>query len=561
MNRRRTDCFVLALGALLACGSPVAGRSTGTWPSLGGADRERNRTEEDNPGLKGFADYHAHMFANEAFGGFLFAGAPFHPDGIEMALAPCQHTRFSHLITRGIVEATGEPAHGPDGFPEFDYWPRAWTMLHQQMYIEWVYRAYEHGLRLLVVSTVNSEALCTLSHSPKSCNDMEAIDRQIDVLRDMATHESSWLEIALSAADARRIVRENKLAIVISVEVDTLFNCSRPGDPECAPERALRQLDRYWRRGVRHIAPIHLADNGFGGSALYMELFAANQHFLRGEHHDLEECQSPELVWSLGEEKIRIPFKILTFLHRMRWYTPAVPTELKGKPHCNARGLTEDGRDLIRGMVRRGMIVDMEHMSERSVRDTLDILEELNHPAMLSHTWPRELKLGKEGKMKQRRSEMHKSRPTFHRIRRSQGVVGVLTNQGPVQTYPPSGVRNDCDGSSQSFAQAFAYAADTMPDQGVGLGTDFNGLAAQPHGRFSQACAEADSNDDRGVIGFKTLDFDRDGLASYGLLPDLIADLKALGLPRKYQDSLFSSARSYVEMWECAERSCPWLPE
>jgi microsomal dipeptidase-like Zn-dependent dipeptidase len=335
---------------------------------------------------------------------------------------------------------------------------------------------------------VNSETLCTLGHATKTCNDMEAVDRQLDAVHALARHvrdhEGGWLEIARSAEHARRLIGENRLALVIGIEVDTLFDCARPDDPGCQPESVRAALERYRERGVVQIAPIHVADNGFGGAALYGELFAANQHFLRGEHHGVAACDDPDVAWSLDQD-VPVGFKLVTFFRRLRWYRSPVPGDLRGRGHCNARGLTEPGRELIRAMASQGMLIDVDHMSDRAAEETLQILEAARHPAMLSHAWPRDLKRGPDGLPDERRNEMQRSHEMLERIRRSHGLVGLLANQGPVVAEPRSGVRNDCPGSSKSFAQSFAHVAELMQGRGVGLGSDFNGLAGQPAGRFA----------------------------------------------------------------------------
>ena len=52
----------------------------------------------------------------------------------------------------------------------------------------------------------------------------------------------------------------------------------------------------------------------------------------------------------------------------------------------------------------------------------------------------------------------------------------------------------------------------------------------------------------------RTYDFNVDGLAHFGLIPDMLQDLKNVGLSRGDFQSLFSSAESYIEMWEKTER-------
>jgi hypothetical protein len=65
------------------------------------------------------------------------------------------------------------------------------------MYHEWLKRAWQGGLRLMVMLAVNSETLCVLSNHRASwndpahpfalagpCNDWHAIDRQIQAAKD-----------------------------------------------------------------------------------------------------------------------------------------------------------------------------------------------------------------------------------------------------------------------------------------------------------------------------------------------------------------------------------------
>jgi hypothetical protein len=58
---------------------------------------------------------------------------------------------------------------------------------------------------------------------------------------------------------------------------------------------------------------------------------------------------------------------------------------------------------------------------------------------------------------------------------------------------------------------------------------------------------------DRQVTGQRRFDFNVDGLTHVGLLPDLVADLKVVGLGDDDLDPLFDSARAYVDAWARAE--------
>jgi microsomal dipeptidase-like Zn-dependent dipeptidase len=245
-------------------------------------------------------------------------------------------------------------------------------------------------------------------------------------------------------------------------------------------------------------------------------------------------------------------------------------------------------------MMKRAMLVDMEHMSQRSTDDSLAIAKSANYPVVLSHAWFRDLKLPREDPSSaphwnDQRSEMHSSAKTIEAIRDLGGVIGVLTNQGYVVGSDEGPGKNDCDTSSKSFAMAYLYAVrKTAGKGGVGLGTDFNGLAGQPGPRFEKidGCGGSDADPDtqrhqvqlqsnkvlydgqtpvdgrplsRDRVGDRIFDFNNDGLAHYGLIPDLIADLHGIGMPAEALNTLFSSAGAYITMWRAAESQAKTL--
>ena len=55
---------------------------------------------------------------------------------------------------------------------------------------------------------------------------------------------------------------------------------------------------------------------------------------------------------------------------------------------------------------------------------------------------------------------------------------------------------------------------------------------------------------DREVTGYKTFDYNVDGMAHIGLLPDFVADLKTVGMAQSDLDMLFRSAEQYIRVWE-----------
>jgi len=127
-----------------------------------------------NPDLVGFADYHAHMFSEVSFGQYLFHGRSYPPldappeQQLAESLPPCHHGELRHtkagLAVTFIERSSMIRGHRTQGYPTYADWPSHWTMLHQQMYVDWVYRAYRHGLRLMVLTVTHSQTLCESFH-------------------------------------------------------------------------------------------------------------------------------------------------------------------------------------------------------------------------------------------------------------------------------------------------------------------------------------------------------------------------------------------------------------
>ena len=55
--------------------------------------------------------------------------------------------------------------------------------------------------------------------------------------------------------------------------------------------------------------------------------------------------------------------------------------------------------------------------------------------------------------------------------------------------------------------------------------------------------------------GGRDFDFNLDGLAHYGMFPDLIQDLKNLGFTSGQLTPLFIASEQYIKMWEHADRA------
>ncbi len=501
--------------------------------------------------LWGIADLHAHLMAHLAFGGRAFWGQPFDPDhpgpeGIQYALNSCKP------IHGGLINVNpefGHPAGG--GWPEFIIWPRFTTLVHQQAYLDWLYRAYQGGLRLITCLAVNNELLATKTNPSMPHDDKSAIQVQVAAMKEMAAFVNAqsggpgkgWLQIVYSPEEARQVISHNQLAVILGVEVDSLGNWRRVedleklcrGDLNLAREVIGQELDWLHGLGVRQITPIHLINNAFGGTAIYLRFLETVNLFVTGERWSVEDAWKTGVRYRLdhdgadlvddAERTVAVSGRHLRAMHRrtlldhipgVRDLFEAVEAPRVRGGHANTRGLNQYGRILLEEMMKRGMIIDVDHMSEKTTDAALTLAEENSYPVICSHTWFRDLLFSAQIEFDPRRhehygtSDVHKVAheagkrgDQIERIGRLGGVVAPILNQGDIaglrRGMPELAkkIPEPCAGSSTSFGQAYLYAVAKMGGRGVALGSDINGAAGLPGPRFGAFAAYGARNDAR----------------------------------------------------------------
>lgn len=531
--------------------------------------------------IRGFADLHNHQFAHLAFGGLAFAGAPFGP--IEQALPHCDPVNVHgpggtlDLLgdIRNIVDGVAGVGHLVGGYPEFDGWPRWNNLTHQAVYQDWLKRALDGGLKLIVMLAVNSEIVANVANRApgRTSDDMEAVDLQIKSayqMQDYIDRQSGgpgkgWYRIVTSPQQAREVIEAGKLAVVLGIEVDNIFGSK--AEKPLSPLQILTVLDTYYEMGVRHIFPIHFDDNAFGGTGF--------QNILIGDP-TVEEAFNPYDASTAFTSLLGItgwPSEITTRAASSEGYA------YRGG-RVNAFGLTNLGKFLINALMNKGMIIDTDHMSGAAWADTLTLAEEARYPTVSSHTGFIDIGL------KDRRHEGNMRCDQAERIHHNGGMIACILNQGNLDETPTwrgihqTVVEHNCGDSSETWAQAYLYATEKAQGAPTGFGTDFNGMIHPPGPRFgSDGChggrilgsgpgthnlvrypftaVATGKKLKRSAAGSKTFDINVDGLAHIGLLPDFIADLQQIGLTEADLDPLLSSAEGYIQMWEQAERRRP----
>jgi microsomal dipeptidase-like Zn-dependent dipeptidase len=142
---------------------------------------------------------------------------------------------------------------------------------------------------------------------------------------------------------------------------------------------------------------------------------------------------------------------------RMMAPTHFFDTEMGGSAHGAAKGgLTDKGREMIRRMEARRMIVDLAHASPQTIED---VLATATRPVVVSHT-------GVKGTCDNTRNL---SDEQLKAIAGTGGVIGI----GYWDTAT-------CGQDARAIARAIRYAADLVGVRHVGLGSDYDGAITAP---------------------------------------------------------------------------------
>ncbi len=573
------------------------GDSCATFPELSlDASGEITRTRFDDGDLFGFVETHSHLLTNYAFGGGgVFHGAPFHRLGVEHALADCalSHGEEGRRDLMGSggdgsgsaldilpALASGELAeksHDTDGFPTFSDWPDApRSATHQVQYYKWLQRAWLGGLRLLVQHATTNEVQCQLvvgiGAQPQryDCNDMVAVDRIIEETYALERYIDAqsggpgegWFRIVTTPEQARDEIGKGNLSVVLGIETTDLFDCFLTpfGDFErCSTEDVIASLDAYHERGVRVLFPVHKFDNGFSaGDGDRGPILELGNVVHTGHYGHLAPCPEELLGFNGGYDTgdTNVPD-----LHqpRLDYLAPPVldmsgfPEDpigtllplvglLGGEPvaeeYCQTHGLTDLGEFLILEMMRRGMILEVDHFPRRSYQRVYEILEAYDYPAVGSH-----------------------GRNNDGRLYRLGGVS--KTEIGGCRSATQAATTDD------DLQARVALIRDAGGYPAEGFGFDLNGFAGAPGPRFGDSSNCGETQVDEGItypfdsyagdvtfsapqVGSRTLDFNTEGMVHVGLIPELIEDVRRDGVSNEDLEPLFRSAEGYLRMWEKA---------
>jgi microsomal dipeptidase-like Zn-dependent dipeptidase len=555
--------------------------------------------------LRGWVDLHAHSMAHLGFGGKLLHGTPdvgalmpggtrscnhlglSYADGIADVLAHCGPTHgFWIPIDRecgdalrfavvSIFEVANEARFAHDtGFPTFQGWAPVWNDLtHQKMWIDWIYRAYRGGQRVMVALAVHSRALALLTKGPLTDHyfDKAAGDLQIAEMKKMVSRHP-FMEIAYTPAQLRDIVRRNKLAIVLGLELDDF------GDFQvnAASHQSIRtEIERLYSLGVRYLFPVHLTDNRLGATAVYQPFFNVGNKIQTGSYWTLTCATSigltnigfrfdlpdeyPSVAREIEDVLNAVPFGLgtefmnaalgglsaaerqdpekvleayLRFILQVDIDLPNTAPACAG--HVNANGLTPWGVTAINQMMALGMMIDIDHMSRRTVDDVIALTEANDYPLVSGHNGHKTADAPFEG-----RNENDRTLEQYNKIASRGGMVGV-------------GMGKHVGEFMKVYTNTVAAMQSGNPmNRSPGLGTDINGMHRPPHPPASAGIPNLNyAALPRARTGQVEWDYNAHGVGHYGMLPDYLVHIGQLPGGATVLSNLFGSAEAFARMWE-----------
>jgi microsomal dipeptidase-like Zn-dependent dipeptidase len=417
-----------------------------------------------------------------------------------------------------------------------------------------------------------------------SCDEMADIDRGIELARSLQDYVDAqsggpgkgWFRLVSSPQEARAVIGQGKLAAIIGLEDSNLFDCV--SNPQCTKEYLSRKVDEYYKKGVRTLFTVHKFDNAFGSPNVDLKTlmnagsFLQNGHFFR-----MDACptklvlggtyREPDVTDLLGQlvkarlsdttkNNLRKLLKGIFGRDSLFANTIVYPPPPQGYSHCDTGTMTDKGKLLQLELMKRGMILEADHMSPNTYEDFLKIVREHQYPFVFSH------------------GLTHQQVRGFDTWKEPLALGGAAYPMMAEFSYPGA-----CSGNtSQDFAAALTQHIRQRKEANafvaVGLGSDNGGFVAmwssvkQAHdkpGASAQCSPKAVAYPFKSFDGSITfdkmamgdrgaVDYNSEGMTTIGQLPDALEEMRRNAADKSFDDEvlapLFRSAEGYVRTWE-----------
>ena len=498
-----------------------------------------SRGETSYGEVRGLLDGHMHWMNFEYLGGNFHCGRPWHPYGIPAALPDCSGVEgpqgsaapMQNFLNYGAPVAP----HDTSGWPKLTSWART-NLTYDGVYWRWVQRVWMAGERLIVMPVNENRVLCELQANRKTdCDEMATARQELDDIHRLQDYVDAqaggpgqgFFQIVTDPFEARRVINEGKMAVVLEVEISEPFGCrGLESSSSCSASQIDSELQDLYDRGVRSSLLLNKFDNPLTGvrfdSGEIGPLINAGNKESSGSFWSAETCRTPEHDNEIftGAPTGFIA-TLMTALGAPAGTAPTYPPA----PHCNTRGLSSLGAHTVEQMMDRGMIVNPDHMSQRAVDATIGLAEQRHYSGVISphgwmdpRNWPRIWALGGMA---------------FPNSGSASGFVQDWRNQRPPST---------------PYYFGWGWGADLggLATQGAPAPADSPARVTYPFRSLDGAVTV-----DRQRTGDRTFDYSAEGVAHYGLYADWTDEVRKIGGPQ-IVDDLLRGPEAYLQMWERA---------
>ena len=527
-------------------------------------------TKVSRAAVTGFADLHLHQTAELAHGG---SYNPAYVHGRHDG--PLEDCDGNHSRIRRVGDAgTGEHKDRPvsNATKPYRWWPHYADGAHQQSHFKDLKKAHDDGLNLIVANAVSNQALCILTSKSsvrnRQCDDMDSAKTQLKAMIDF-DKEHDWYKIVKDPWQARQVISEGNMAVVLGVEVSNLMPTTHG--------RWRDQLDELYDMGVRTIDLAHETDSRFSGNAHQHGLFFKALNGLKSFTRPLRKALYPMYNPAKGPvdgETSKKDFELYQAVGRATAFCEKKYQDQNIE--CNKFGLTDEGKQFVAELIKRKMFIPLDHVSRKARREIYDLVKKQDYyPLYATHTRVDEIMHPEERKGGNGSHEYMLSNDDLMRVRRTGGMIGLRTADNAMLEIPNCiNKQLTCWGSSESLAQNVCAASRT--GLAMAFGNDLHGPVGGTAPRFAHGDARTHRwdylpsacprNVELGLVtpfGYdkenkkyqpatKTtnhLNFDVRGLAHNGHLGSLLQDMKNLGAPVS-NVRMDNSAESFIRMWE-----------
>lgn len=313
--------------------------------------------------------------------------------------------------------------------------------------------------------------------------------RQIESVKNFIQLHPSWVQVK-SPTEARLALGAGKKVIILSLE-------GANGTLEDTSDfREFIEKD-----GIRIVTPIHFTDDWIGGAALMPD----------------------NKIWVNPKAALR------SYLH---------PLMDPSGVRLNPQGLTPEGSEYLRRLIRAGVWIDLSHASDASASEMITLLREAHQPLLYTHTILRSAF----------HSERGISPDQLQIVKETYGIVGLLPSDDMLEgtqelaTCCPAACHAECEGGIAAFCSQFVEMSKKIPATSILIGTD----ADAPLTFLQPSCPSIEKSNPQGIWEYSQLPLLTKFLEIKGFSPPETASKNPLDDPR---------VNAFLTAWDLAMQS------